>query len=432
MISFPLFFSTKYKQIKKFFKKVPTQNETFKEITIEPIESFSYIDPNLSLETKIEQEQRRRYQAYATLDYLLSVVSYFDFFSKDSFIIAKKAKELSQIFNKKSITSDLLLLPFFESNSQIKILLEKHGIQEQEVGEIISSANKIPNQSVRVKTVNWVKNLFIRIDIPMLAERLIIPTETKYSYEIHQIFEKAAENAVLRFKTPVISSEILLITMLEAKKSKAGKLLKQLLGTESNWYMFRYSLMKRLHSQELAIRTDVPKNQQYFAYLLKTQLSESEFDMLMEKDCLLPGILLFRNHMVADLLQVDLQEHIKMDILGSIKSRSKKRTYASLLRDSEESRNLETGEESGNLKSLNIMKKVFSNTSNRVNEDASLFESSAFLADKKQFQKESGAEKNEQVLSETGQKMVGWLQNPELRTKLVTNMTSVLKRPTSK
>jgi hypothetical protein len=129
---------------------------------------------------------------------------------------------------------------------------------------------------------------------------------------------------------------------------------------------------------------------------------------------------------------VDLQEHIKMDILGSIKSRSKKRTYASLLRDSEESRNLETGEESGNLKSLNIMKKVFSNTSNRVNEDASLFESSAFLADKKQFQKESGAEKNEQVLSETGQKMVGWLQNPELRTKLVTNMTSVLKRPTSK
>jgi hypothetical protein len=74
-------------------------------------------DLNDSLESqrttseKIIIEKRRRNQAYMALDYLLSAITYFDFFSSDAFKIVKNAKYLAQICNK-NVTSELLLLLF--------------------------------------------------------------------------------------------------------------------------------------------------------------------------------------------------------------------------------------------------------------------------------------------------------------------------------
>lgn len=325
MNNFPLFLSNKYNQIKNFFVDTSNEDDKIANLTLTQIESQSYINLTLTVEEKIKMEKRRRYQAYMSLDYLLSVVTYFDFFSVDSFNIAKKAKELTQLFDKKTVTSDLLLLPFFEYNSEIANLLIKYGINEKEVSEIITTIHNSSEKNLAENTIKSVKNFFINIDIPILSEILIISKKTKYSYEVNQIFEKAAENAIRRFKTPVISSDILLITMLESKKSRIGKLLKQFLKTDTNWYMLRYALMKRLHTQELAIRTDVPKNQQYFAYLLKTQLPELQFDTLIEKDCLLPGVLLFRNNMIADAIKINIYEQLKIDIFGSIKSNNSRK-----------------------------------------------------------------------------------------------------------
>lgn len=323
----PLFFSNKYNEIKRFFTGISLKDEKLENRNFKQIDSYSYIDPNFTVDQKIEFEKRRRYQAYKTLDYLLCAVSYFDFFSVDSFRIAKKSTEFAQLLDKKIVTSDFLLLPFFSVNQEIACLLEKYGITENEVTEIIWNSHKIVEEETLEEMKKSFKKFFLSIDIPLVSERLVIPKETKYSYEINQLFEKAAENAFTRFKTPVINSEILLITMLEAKKSKVGKLLKQFLKTDTNVYTLRYSLMKRLHSQELAIRTDVPKNYQYFAYLLKTQLSELQFQMLIEKDCLLPGILLFRNNMIGDIMSVDLDTILKKDILLSIKA-NRNRKYS--------------------------------------------------------------------------------------------------------
>ena len=62
---------------------------------------------------KINLEKRRRHQVYTTLDYLVSGVTYFDFFSTDAFEIAENSKYLGQICNKKQVTSEILLLSFF-------------------------------------------------------------------------------------------------------------------------------------------------------------------------------------------------------------------------------------------------------------------------------------------------------------------------------
>ena len=85
--------------------------------------------------------------------------------------------------------------------------------------------------------------------------------------------------------------------------------------------------MKRLHQQELAIRIDLPTNYQYFAYLLKANLPELQFDTLLDKDCLLPGVLLFRNTLISDAVKFDLYRELKKDIIASIKS-TNVRTYS--------------------------------------------------------------------------------------------------------
>lgn len=327
MKAFPLFLANKYTKLRTLFFGLSAEEQEMETLSLKTFQSKSYVNPELTVEQKILLEKQRRYQAYMRLDYLLSVVSYFDFFSLDAFQITKKAKELTQFCEKKTVTSDLLLVPFFDSNKEVVKLLERFGINRKVVGQSIWNGQQPINQSFQQKGTKLIKNILLRIDIPIVSEFLIVPKKTKYSYEINQIFEKAADNALTRFKTPVISSEILLITMLEAKKSRVGKLLKQYLKTDLNWYMLRFCLMKRLHQQELAIRIDLPTNYQYFAYLLKANLPELQFDTLLDKDCLLPGVLLFRNTLISDAVKFDLYRELKKDIIASIKS-TNVRTYS--------------------------------------------------------------------------------------------------------
>ena len=79
--------------------------------------------PNFSLNNSVENqiaiEKRKRNQAYLALDYILSRVTYFDFFSSDAFKISTYSKHFAQIFQKKNVTSELLLLPFFYCESNI-------------------------------------------------------------------------------------------------------------------------------------------------------------------------------------------------------------------------------------------------------------------------------------------------------------------------
>jgi hypothetical protein len=276
---------------------------------------------------KIKKEKRKRTQAYAALDYLTSMTTYFDFFSADTFDIAVMSKKLSQISEKKNITSEYLLLSFFYLNIELKNVLEEFGITEEVLKEYIfpikdrKKENFLFLQFPNFKT--WINDIKFYFGNDKKKFNYKLP----YSYEVNLLFEKCADNALTRFKTPVITAEILLITLLESKNTKVSKIFKRCLQNETNWYVFRYRLMKRLHSEESAIREDVIKNQQYFAYLLKTQLHDNEFKALMNTN-LQAGVTLFRNTLIVNILKVDLYEKMYIDIRKSIKLK-KQRKYSS-------------------------------------------------------------------------------------------------------
>ena len=290
---------------------------------------FDLLNTNEKAQTvsdKIINEKRRRHQTYMALDYFLSAVTYFDFFSADAFKVVKNAKYLAQICNK-SVTSELLLLPFFSYPSDVSKILGDFGITEEDIENIVASLQTKEKENFIQKQKNNLNQTLKNVKGFFIKETLALNQKVKYSHEVNKIFEKAAENALVRFKTPVISPEILFITIIEEKNTKAAKIIKKFLKDDVEWYLLRYKLIKRIHNQESNIRSEVIKNQHYFAYLMKIQLTDFEFNKLIENEALAKGVSLFRNTLVSNILKLNIFEEISTEIYTSMKI-TNKRSYS--------------------------------------------------------------------------------------------------------
>lgn len=291
-----------------------------KEEKIEIIKKIahSYTDPFKSKEEKIILEKRRRHQSYMTLDYLLSSVSYFDFFSKDAFKIVLHSKYLAQIFNKKSITSELLFLSFFTSNTKISRLLKTHKINKKKILKNFYNLKLIEKKSTIEQKTDNLKILINDLNIPINFEEYSFDIDLEYSFELYTLFEKSAENSLLRFKTPVITSEILFITLMEEKNNKMAKFIKKILKTDINWYLLRYDLIKEIHKEETSIRTEIVKNQQFFGYLFKNQLTKLQFEKILSSKLFTEKVSIFRNNIIQKSLKTNLFELLHNDIHESV------------------------------------------------------------------------------------------------------------------
>lgn len=275
---------------------------------------------------KITLEKRKRNQLYITMDYILSVVSLFDFFSIDSFTIIKDSNYLKALTDEKYINSDLILFSFLNQNLKIAKILTEYGISLNSLIPYV-----VPLKNISVKDSETLLDSIIDKLQSLRKKSILIDVKKKlnYSSEVQKIFEKATENALIRFKTPVVSSEILFITLMEETDGKFSKILKSLINNETEWFILRYRLLKELHSQESIIKGDVVKNQHYFAYLLKTAISEKDYDRLIKKDSLSSAVSVFRNFVIADLLKINLFDTLSEEILNSIQLENK-RKYSSI------------------------------------------------------------------------------------------------------
>jgi hypothetical protein len=285
---------------------------------VSPIVLSDHIDSTKTVERKIELERRRRHQAYTALDYHLSLTTYFDFFSFDTFQIAKDAKYLTQIEKGKNVTSDILLLAFFSKHLKISEILNNFGLKKESIFEKVSSFSNKEDTIIE----NLVKKF--QISFPVSFQSLALNTKIEYSLEVNHIFEKAAENAFLRFKTPLIGTEILFLTLLEEEETLAGKILKEIFPTDFDWFSLRYELIKKIYNQEAMIRTEVGSSQEYFAYLLKTRFSDFEFESLIASGYFSQSILSFRNNLISEALKLDIYKSLEEEVYTSMKLNRKK------------------------------------------------------------------------------------------------------------
>jgi hypothetical protein len=275
-------------------------------------EPHENVNSNEKLNIKIFREKRKRFQVYNALEHLLSFNTYFDYFSSDAFKIVKHSNILAQCYECDMVRSEFLLLPFFELDSEIRNILSAFGLTK----EIALSFMDIKK---RESFLSLKERFFLRFKLLFLLKKAKNIPFTGFSVDANQIFEKAAENALNRFKTPVITSEILFITLMEQNKSTIGKCIAKAIPNRIHWYLLRYQLLKRIHSSELNIRTQVSINQQHFAYLLKTQIPDIQFNRLIENEIISLGILFFRNKLLARVREISLKSCLENEIYRSIK-----------------------------------------------------------------------------------------------------------------
>jgi hypothetical protein len=279
------------------------------------LEEFKSNSNESSLSKKVVIEKRKRHQAYITIEYLLGFLTYFDFFSNDTFQIVKNSVFFSKLVGKNTITSDVLLISLLDDKFELSKVLKEYNLVQ---GSLLETFSNLENKPTG-------KNLFSSVFSQKSKTLSIDEKEIIYSQEMNQLFEKTVENALYRFKTPVVNPDLLFITFMEEKNSKAGKLIAKLLKTEANWYLLRYRLIKRLHSQEVLIRGEITKNQHYFAYLMKTRFSEFDFNKLIKNELLLTAVSFFRNFLVKDILKQNLFQTLGDDISNSIKINNKRK-----------------------------------------------------------------------------------------------------------
>jgi hypothetical protein len=268
-----------------------------------------------SLSKKVLLEKRKRHQAYITIDYLLGFLTYFDFFSNDTFQIVKNSIFFSKLLEKNTITSDVLLISLLDEKFELSKVLKEYNLSQESLLGIFSNTDSKTGK----------KNSFSTFFSKKAKSEEFEEKEIIYSQEMNQLFEKIVENALYRFKTPVVTPDLLFITFMEEKTTKAGKLITKMLKNEANWYLVRYRLIKRLHSQEVLIRGEITKNQHYFAYLMKTRFSEFDFNKLINNELLLTAVSFFRNFLVKDILKQNLFQTLGDEISHSIKINNKRK-----------------------------------------------------------------------------------------------------------
>lgn len=138
-----------------------------------------------------------------------------------------------------------------------------------------------------------------------------------FSTELEEIFERL-DDELFVYKSPVISSETLFIAMMECRNSNAGKMIQKLCQNEMEWYVLRYRLMKRLHTQEVALRNE-PINQRFFAYLLRIQLTDQYFNRMLNRGLLSVALPLYRTELIFNSLTSEVSENLNKKLKEQVK-----------------------------------------------------------------------------------------------------------------
>jgi len=256
----------------------------------------------------ILKEKRKRFQTYTALDYLISMTTPFDFFSKETFEIFLYSLYLHTILKPKNFSYTLFFISCLEKGTISKEILIQNNLTFENLTEILEfqeNSNRIKKEKRAKKDLIVFDNLFY------------------FDFQKITLFlNKILENAHNRFKTPLISEEIFLITLLELIKNDKNFNFFLPAISNVNYLNIRYKLLKKLHSIETALKIKTPQNFLFFSYLVQTQLSSFESKNLIFTEDQTSGLSFFRNKLILECLclSFNINSHLKKRIHQNISS----------------------------------------------------------------------------------------------------------------
>lgn len=322
------------------------------------------------------KEKRRRTLANLMFQRIFSQATYFDFFTKEVIHALLLSKKIAQILKEREVSEDLLFLSFcLNSYGKISYLLEKQKISKKKIIQNYLKKKKYKNLSKETKKdfekklLNLVsqsvffhslkKKLFGLLKVPtyffsilkknlkskrvstfkyssvfkLLFKVFFFKRPLKdipFSYKMHIFLQNLMEIAQEKYKTPVISTDLISLVLFE---SKSAAFIKSQFSNEISFYEFKYALIKSLYEEESTLKEELPRNQYYFAYLLKSEISESLFQKIVKQEDLLAlGDLKSRTFSIRDFLvkkivKVNIFKSYQTEILKCVFINSNLRVY---------------------------------------------------------------------------------------------------------
>jgi hypothetical protein len=302
----------------------------------EQIEKVPKEEKEEKKEIQLSLENRRRYQAENMLDLILHLTSPYDLFTFDAFQILVCAKYISENMEKYSVSTEFLLPAFFLLDLPAVLPLRHFQVNENEINQMIAKLHKKKEKThFLIKFFNKKKEFVLHYltkflkKSELLKELFIEPVIydediSEFSDEMEEFLVQCTINASERFKTPSVSPEILLITIIEEKNTTAGKMINSFFSSETHRQLLRYELIKMLHKQECALKNRLSSYNLLYGYLMKAHLSEKEFNKLLDSNLLDSAISVFRNTLISELVILDYLDLLSLRVNQSI---SRDRTY---------------------------------------------------------------------------------------------------------
>lgn len=302
----------------------------------EDLDKLSTVEKETRKQMKLSLEYRRRYQANNMLELILHLTSPYDFFTFDAFQILVSGKYIAENMDKGFVSTEFLLPGFFlldlPAVTPLKhfainytLILDKIATlhQKKDNTHFLIKFLRKKKHSIIYKINNFLKkNDFLK---ELFVDPIVYDEDiSQFANEMEEYLVQCTINACDRFKTPVVSPEILLITLIEEKETNGGKIINEFFKNETHRQLLRYELIKMLHRQESMLKNRLPSHNILYAYLMKAHLSEKEYNKLIDSNLLDSAISVFRNTLISELVTLDYLDLLSLRVNKSI---SRDRVY---------------------------------------------------------------------------------------------------------
>lgn len=313
------------------------------------------------------KEKRKRHLANFFFQRIFSQSTYFDFFTKETIISLLIAKKIAQILKEPEINQEILLLSLCLSDHTILVsFLTKLNISKEELIKNYLSQKKYENFSMQLRKkleqkIMTISSNFFNNNLTFLTmffssqksgsflqkkllkkispkskiflENFVFKKPLKnirFSYSLFLFFEQLMKISQEKYKTPIISTELIFLELLN---SKAVKILPKFLNSNFLFYELKYSVTKSLYKEETYLKEEIPKNRYYFSYLFKLGTEEGILKKMIEKEELLTNgdflskLFSLRKFLTKKIIRINILKYIQIEIFKSVFINSNLRVY---------------------------------------------------------------------------------------------------------
>lgn len=193
-------------------------------------------------------ERRKQIQVSTLFNFLSSSLSYFDFSSFELMENFQQFNILKKKENYSSFKDILLLICFFtqKDNYFINKSLKKFIIKYNK--------GKLKQDLSLFEKIFFKKNFQI--------------TKKTFSNELKIFYEQSINNAYVKYKSPIVTSEIFLLTSITENPVLFKQFLKFFIKNKKQWFILKYKLIRHIYFENYSLNLYVKKTLWNYSYLL--------------------------------------------------------------------------------------------------------------------------------------------------------------------